>query len=71
MLPIYKCDSPGMLGEFGGLTEFTDYLMCATLLQKAVALAALVLGLIDAGWQATWLTHKQLKHTNSGCPRKP
>ena len=56
--------SPGMLDEFGGLTEVTIYPMCATALQRAAVLAFPVLGQIDAGWQATQLTHKQLKHTD-------
>ena len=45
------------------------YPTCATLLRRAVVLAFLVPGQIDAGWQATQLMHKQLKHANSGCPR--
>ena len=63
------CVTLGMLDEFGGLTEVTIYPACTTQLQRVVVLAFLVLGQIDAGWQATWLTHKQLKHANSGCPR--
>ena len=57
----------GTLGEFGGLTEVAIYPTFATPLQRAVVLASLVPGPVDAGWQVTQLTHKQLKHTNSGC----
>ena len=65
-----KCDL-GILGEFCGLTEVMTYPVCATLLWRAVVLVSPIQGLIDTGWQVTWLTHKQLKHTNSGCPREP
>ena len=58
-----------MLAEFSGLTKVTIDPICTTLLWRVVVLASPVLGPIDAGWQATQLTHKQLKHTNSGCPR--
>ena len=58
-----------MLGEFGGLTDVAIYPICATPLQRALVLAFPIPGLIDVGWQTTQLTHKQLKHTNSGCPR--
>ena len=56
-----------MLDGFGGLTEVAIYPTCATSLQRAVVLAFLVPGQIDAGWQVTWMTYKQLKHTNSRC----
>ena len=62
-------DSPGMLDGFNGLTEVVIYPTCITQLRRAVVLTFPVLGQIDAGWQATQLTHKQLKHTNSGCSR--
>ena len=60
-----KCDSLGMQGQFSGLTKVTIYPTCTNSLQRAVVLAFPVLGPIDAGWQATQLTYKQLKHTNS------
>ena len=50
-----------MLDEFSELTKVANYTMCTNLLQKVEVLAALIQGLIDAGWQATWLTYKQLK----------
>ena len=50
------CDSPGMLDEFGGLAKVMIDPTCVTLLQRAVVLALLVLGQIDAGWQVTQLT---------------
>ena len=53
-----------MLDGFGGLTEVAIYPMDTTLFWKAVVLAFLVPGYIDAGWQATQLTYKQLNHTN-------
>ena len=53
-----------MLDEFGGLTKGAIYPTCTTLLQRAVVLAFPVPSHIDAGWQATQLTYKQLKHTN-------
>ena len=55
-----KCDS-GMQGEFSGLTKVKIYPVCATPLQRAVVLASPVPDPIDAGWQATCLTHKQTK----------
>ena len=64
-----KCEFLGTLDEFSGLIEVKIYPTCATQLQRAAVLAFLVLDQIDAGWQATQLAHKQLKHTNSGCPR--
>ena len=64
-----KCDSLGMLDEFGGHTKVMIYPTYTTLLRRAEVLAFPVPCQIDAGWQATWLTHKQLNHTNSGCPR--
>ena len=61
----------GMLDEFGGLTDVVIYPMCANLLWRVVVLATLIQGLIVTGWQATQLTYKQLKHTNSRYPRQP
>ena len=61
----------GMLGDFGGCTEVMSYHQSAILLQTAVVLATPVLGLMNAGWQATWLTHKQLKNTNLRHPSEP
>ena len=61
----------GMLVRFGGLTKVVIYPTYTSQLQSAVILAFSVLGQIDAGWQATWLAHKQLKHTNPGCSRLP
>ena len=46
--------------EFGGLTDVTIYPTCTTQLWRAVAHASPIPGLIDAGWQVTQLTHKQL-----------
>ena len=43
--------------------------VCANLLQRDAVLAALIQGLIVTGWQATKLTYKQLRHTNSRHPR--
>ena len=57
------------LDEFSGLTNVAIYPACATQLWQAVVLAFPVPGQVDAGWQATQIAHKQLKHTNSGCPR--
>ena len=67
---IYMCVwlSPGTLNGFGGLTKVMIYPACTTLLWRVVVLAFPVLGQIDAGWQDTWLTCKQQKHTNSRCP---
>ena len=53
-----------MLEEFGGCTKVTSCSQSTILLQTAVVLASLIPGLRDAGWQATQLTHKQLKNTN-------
>ena len=58
-----------MLDGFGGLTKVAIHPECANLLQRVVVHAAAIQGPIDAGWQATQLTDKQLKHTNSRCPR--
>ena len=63
----YICDSPGMLDEFGWVTEVKIYPTCAASLQRAVVLAFPVPGQIHTRWQATQLTYKQLKHTNSRC----
>ena len=41
--------SLGMLGEFGGLTTVLMYTHMCIPLQRAVVLASLILGLIDAG----------------------
>ena len=57
-----------MLNGSSGLTKVAIYPTCATSLQRVVVLAFPVLGQIDAGWQDTQLTCKQLKHTNSRCP---
>ena len=51
------------------LTKVTIYPTCANLHQKIVVLATPIQGPMDSGWQDTWLTRKQLKHTNSGYPR--
>ena len=40
-------------------------------LQMAVVFASPIPGLMNRGWWATWLTHKQLKNTNVVCPSKP
>ena len=56
--------TPGMLDESSGLTEVAIYPACATQLRRAVILVFLLLGQIDAGWEATQLAYKQLKHTN-------
>ena len=61
--------SLGMLGGFGGLTEDTIDPTCATSLQRVAVLATPIQGPTDTGWQATQLTYKQLKHTNSRYPR--
>ena len=61
----------GMLEDFGGLTEVMFYPQSAILLQMVVVLASPILGLMNAGWQATWLTHKQLKNTNLRHPSEP
>ena len=53
----------------GRLTKVMIYPTCANLHWKIVALATPILDLRDAGWQDIWLTHKQLKQTNPGCPR--
>ena len=63
------CLSLGMLAGFGGLTKVTIHPTCANLLQGYAVLATPIQGLIDAGWQATQLIGKQLKYTNSRCPR--
>ena len=60
---VCVCDW-GMLDDFGGLTEVMIYLWGIILLQMVVALAFPIPGLIIAGWQDPWLTHKQLKNTN-------
>ena len=49
VVDFYICDSVGMLDEFGGLTKVVIYPACTTALQRAVVLAFLVLGQIDAG----------------------
>ena len=59
----------GMLDGFGWLTEVTIYPMCTYLLWRVVVLATLIQGPIVTWWQATWLTYKQLDHTNSRYPR--
>ena len=61
----------GMLENFTGHTEVVSYCQSAILLQMAVVLTPLIPGLMNAGWQATWLTHKQLKDTNLRHPSKP
>ena len=53
----------------GGLTKVTIYSVCANSLQKIAVLATQILGPRDRGWQATQLTCKHLKQTNSGYPR--
>ena len=65
----YICDSLGIVDGFNGLTKVVIYPACATQLQRTAVLTFLIPGQIDAGWQATQLTHKQLKHTSSGCSR--
>ena len=65
---VYMLHLLGTLDGFGGLNEVTVYPTCVSSLQRVVVLAVLVLGQIDARWQDTWLTYKQLKHTNSRCP---
>ena len=61
--------SQGMLDGSGGLAKVMIYSACATSLQRAVVLATLIWGLIVAEWQATQLTYKQLRHTNSRYPQ--
>ena len=51
------------------VAEVMIYPMCTTSLWRAVVLATLIQGLIVAGWQATWLTYKKLRHNNSRYPR--
>ena len=64
---LWKCS--GTLDGFGGLTEVAIYPTCANSLWRVAVLATLIQGLIVTGWQATWLTYKQLKHMNSRYPR--
>ena len=45
----------------GRLTKVMIYPACTNLHQKIVVLATPTLGSRDAGWQDTWLTHKQLR----------
>ena len=51
------------------LTKVIIYPMCTNSHLKIMDLATLTPGLRDAGWWDTWLTHKQIKQTNWGCPR--
>ena len=55
------------LDVFGWLTKVMIYSCSTILLQSVVVLASLIPGLIVAGWQDIWLTHKQLNNTNWGC----
>ena len=59
----------GMLNGFDELTKVTIYPMCTPPLQRAAVLTTLIQGPIVTGWQATWLTYKWLRHTNSRYPR--
>ena len=52
------------VNSVGSLSHF--YPMCITSLQRAVVLAAPILGSLDAGWQATLLTHKQINALTQG-----
>ena len=66
---LYICDStPGMLDGFGGFTKVAICPMHVNSLQRVVVLATVIQGPIVTGWQATQLTYKQLKHTNSRYP---
>ena len=62
-----KCDSSRHTGLIWCAHQVKVYPICTTSLWRAVVLATLIPGLIDAGWQATLLTYKQLKDTNSRC----
>ena len=71
------CVHPGMpkcvggaLEDCGGQTEVASCPQSAVLLWTAMVLASLIPGLMNAGWQATKLTHEQLKSTNLRCPSK-
>ena len=68
-LSIYVWLSMGMLDEFGELTKVAIYPACSNSLWRVVVIVTPIQGLIDTGCQATQLTYKQLKHTNSRCPR--
>ena len=52
-------------GWIGGLTKVVIYPRCTNLHWKITVLATAIQDLMDAGWWDTWLTHKQLKQTNS------
>ena len=61
----------GTLEDFSGCTEVASCPQSAVLLQMAVVLASLIQGLMNVGWRATQLMHKQLKKTNLRHPSKP
>ena len=59
----------GDAGWIGGLTKVMIYPAYTNLHQRIAVLAAPIQGSSGSRGQATWLTCKQLKQTNSGCPR--
>ena len=62
-----KCDCSGHAGLIQWAYWVVVYPIHATLLKRVVVLVTLILALINTGWQATQMTYKQLKHTNSRC----
>ena len=60
-----------MLEDYGGWTEVASCPQRAVHLQTIVVLASAIPGLMNTGWWATWLVHKQLKKTNVRHPSEP
>ena len=50
--------------NFSGQTDVVSCPQSAVHLQMVMVLASLIPGLMNTGWWATWLVHKQLKKTN-------
>ena len=57
--------------NFGGQTKVASCPQSVVHLWTVMVLASLIPGLMNTGWWATWLVHKQLKKTNFRYPSEP